>query len=235
MSKELKKDKEVIASMFNRIAQRYDLLNLLLSFGIDTLWRKKLIRFIMESKPQHLLDIACGTGDLTLIFREKGINVTGADISEKMLEVAIKKANKNSKNKSPNFILASADNLPFEDNSFDAVTISFGIRNFDNREAALKEIRRVLRVGGSLAILEFATPKNSIWRFVYNLYLKIFVPIAGRILSGDKLAYNYLSESIEAFPKYEAFCSEFEVAGFTGIKYYSLSGGISVLYTAYSK
>ena len=144
MAKNLNKDRNAIASMFNGIAKNYDKLNLLLSFGIDTLWRRKLIRFVLKSNPSNVLDIACGTGDLALIFAKKGISVTGADISQNMLEVAKHKADKISKSNAPEFILASADNLPFSDNSFDSVTFSFGIRNFENRENALNEIHRVL-------------------------------------------------------------------------------------------
>lgn len=233
MEKELKKEREVIASMFNGIAKKYDLLNLLLSFGVDTIWRRRLIRFITQSRPRKILDIACGTGDLALIFAKKGIQTTGADISQKMLEIAKKKADKLFKNNAPEFILASADSLPFEENSFDAVTISFGIRNFENRAKALNEIHRVLRRGGSLAILEFASPRNSLWRSLYNVYLKFFVPFIGRLISRDKRAYSYLSESIASFPKYETFCSEITKGGFVEVKYKSLSGGIAVLYMAH--
>ncbi len=233
MSKEVQKDREVIASMFNGIADKYDLLNLLLSFGIDTLWRKKLIKFVTSSNPGNLLDIACGTGDLALIFAKKRVKVTGADISSKMLEVAGKKADKLPDSFRPEFILASADELPFEENSFDSVTISFGIRNFEKRDLAITEIQRVLKQGGSLAILEFASPRNKIWNGIYGIYLKYFVPFVGRLISGDKYAYSYLSDSISTFPKYEAFCDELNKAGFDKVKYRSLSGGIAALYTAF--
>lgn len=242
MKKELKKEREVIASMFNGIAERYDLLNLMLSFGIDTLWRAKLIKFVLAGKPSNILDIACGTGDLALIFGKKGVAATGADISANMLNVARKKAEKrfNSEESSkkgvrPDFILASADELPFERESFDAVTISFGIRNFEKRAEALSEIIRVLRPGGSLAILEFASPKNTIWKALYGFYLKHFVPLVGRLVSGDKYAYRYLTDSIESFPKYESFCKEMRDAGFDECRFRSLSGGIAALYTAYKK
>ena len=242
MKKELRKDREVIASMFNGIAGRYDLLNLMLSFGIDTLWRAKLIKFVLAGKPSNILDIACGTGDLALIFGKKGVAATGADISANMLNVARKKAEKrfNSEESSkkgvrPDFILASADELPFERESFDAVTISFGIRNFEKRAEALSEIIRVLRPGGSLAILEFASPKNTIWKALYGFYLKHFVPLVGRLVSGDKYAYRYLSDSIDSFPKYENFCKEMSDAGFDVCRFRSLSGGIAALYTAYKK
>ena len=232
MAKNLNKDRNAIASMFNGIAKNYDKLNLLLSFGIDTLWRRKLIRFVLKSNPSNVLDIACGTGDLALIFAKKGISVTGADISQNMLEVAKHKADKISKSNAPEFILASADNLPFSDNSFDSVTISFGIRNFENRGNALIEIHRVLKSGGSLAILEFASPRSFLWKKIYGFYLKFFVPLVGRVISGDKYAYIYLYESIESFPKFEAFCTEIQNEAFSEINYISLSGGIAVLYTA---
>ena len=248
MKKELKKEREVIASMFNGIAERYDLLNLMLSFGIDTLWRAKLVKFILAGKPSSILDIACGTGDLALIFGKRGVATIGADISANMLSVAWKKAEKRfdgeggvgregstKRGEKPSFILASADDLPFDNESFDAVTISFGIRNFEKRAEALSEIIRVLRPGGSLAILEFASPKNTIWKALYGFYLKHFVPLVGRLVSGDKYAYRYLTDSIESFPKYESFCKEMREAGFDECRFRSLSGGIAALYTAYKK
>jgi demethylmenaquinone methyltransferase/2-methoxy-6-polyprenyl-1,4-benzoquinol methylase len=233
MATEPVKKREHIAAMFNSIASRYDLLNFILSFGIDSIWRRKLTRFILKNRPGKILDIACGTGDLTIYFGKKGIPTTGVDISEKMVEVAIHKADKLSCK--PDFVIASADELPFEKSSFDAVTISFGIRNFENRERALKEIYRVLTPGGVVAILEFAIPGNMVWRALYGFYLKRLIPITGMMITGNKHAYSYLADSIETFPRYEAFCREIEGAGFEKAEYLSLSGGIAVLYTAIKK
>jgi demethylmenaquinone methyltransferase/2-methoxy-6-polyprenyl-1,4-benzoquinol methylase len=131
----------------------------------------------------------------------------------------------------PDYILASAEDLPFEDSKFDATTISFGIRNFNNRPLCLKEIYRVIKPGGVLAILEFAKPKNAVIRFIYNLYFNNILPFIGRVVSKDKEAYKYLSDSVEAFPKYNAFCSEIKEAGFKDVKYKKLTFGICVLYT----
>lgn len=231
MEKELRKERENIASMFNSIAAKYDLLNLILSFGIDTIWRRRLIRRVVSAKPLKILDIACGTGDLILKFSKMGYSVYGADISMNMLEVAKEKALK--MGLTPEFVLASADDLPFENNLFGAVTISFGIRNFEDRNRALKEIHRTMKEGGVLAILEFAQPRNPLWSAVYKFYLAVFVPLAGRLISGDKKAYRYLSDSIVAFPKFESFCAEIETVGFKKVGYQSMSGGIAVLYTAY--
>ena len=220
---DLSKNSEKISAMFNGIASDYDKLNRILSFGIDTLWRKRLVKDIesripvKEGKKQEtkVLDIACGTGDLSFGLARHGFLVTGADISSGMLEIAKSKAN-----------------LPFPDNSFDAATISFGIRNFDKREACLKEIKRVLAPGGVLSILEFAEPRNRIWRAVFNCYFLNITPVIGKMVSSDKSAYSYLPQSVRAFPKYEEFSEEISRAGFRNADYISLSGGIAVLYRA---
>lgn len=158
--------------MFNSIAGKYDLLNHLLSLGIDKGWRRKLVRGLKSSPAKVILDLACGTGDLTIALYKNGFTVTGADLSVNMLQIARQKSEKLEKMEQPipDYIECSAENLPFEDSSFDAVTISFGIRNFQNRDIALQEIFRVLKPDGRLAILEFATPKNWVWRTLFNTY-----------------------------------------------------------------
>lgn len=237
---DLSKNSEKISAMFNGIASDYDKLNRILSFGIDTLWRKKLVKDIesripvKEGKKQEtkVLDIACGTGDLSFGLARHGFLVTGADISSGMLEIAKSKAKNAGFASNPSFILASAESLSFPDNSFDAATISFGIRNFDKREACLKEIKRVLAPGGVLSILEFAEPRNRIWRAVFNCYFLNITPVIGKMVSSDKSAYSYLPQSVRAFPKYEGFSEEISRAGFRNADYISLSGGIAVLYRA---
>lgn len=234
---QINKERTAIANMFNSIAKRYDLLNFILSFGIDSRWRKKTIKYILAKRPDTLLDIACGTGDLTIDFAKRGIKCVGLDISEKMMAHARVKSQaiicseKSQEFKAPSFIKASAEDLPFSDKKFSAATIAFGIRNFERRDVALKEIHRVLAVGGRLAILEFAKPRNILWRLIYLGYLNIYVPIVGRIFSKNRFAYKYLASSIESFPKYEEFLRELEYAGFSNCKYKSLSGGIALLYT----
>ncbi|MDP3452852.1 MAG: bifunctional demethylmenaquinone methyltransferase/2-methoxy-6-polyprenyl-1,4-benzoquinol methylase UbiE [Bacteroidales bacterium] len=223
------KSKSGISAMFNSIAKNYDFLNHLLSLGIDKKWRKILIRHIMKREPKTALDIACGTGDISIALWKKGLKVSAIDIAEKMIDVAREKSGKiGAKIK---FICASADSVPFEDCSFDLVTIGFGIRNFDIRGESLLEIRRVLKQGGELAILEFATPKNRLWRWIFKSYFTKVVPIIGGIISKKRYAYSYLPVSVDSFPQYEEFASELEHFGFKDVQFITLSGGVAILYT----
>ncbi|MEF9986747.1 MAG: bifunctional demethylmenaquinone methyltransferase/2-methoxy-6-polyprenyl-1,4-benzoquinol methylase UbiE [Bacteroidales bacterium] len=242
LKRRLNKDSGTISGMFNEIAPSYDFLNHLLSFNIDKYWRSLMVNFLLKhgstingEVPLKVLDIACGTGDSTIALYKKGFNVTGIDIAEKMMEVAIKK-NKKIVQKSPLihlpiYILGSAEALPFPESSFDAVTISFGIRNFNNRAQCLADILRVIKPNGVLAILEFAKPKNKIIRFIYNAYFNNILPFIGNIVSKDKGAYKYLAESVEQFPKYDYFCNEIKRAGFKDVGYKKYTFGIAVLYT----
>lgn len=234
MPETLKKDRSIISAMFNNIAGSYDLLNHLLSLGIDKIWRKRLIKHLMSSTPGKVLDIATGTGDIAIELFRRGVEVTGIDIAQKMLDKANEKcaAERKSSTPLPLFLLASADEIPFPDHSFDAVTIGFGIRNFENREQSLKEIFRVINNGGQLAILEFASPKNRIWRALYTFYFHNILPVAGKIISKDMSAYTYLPESVSEFPQYDEFCGELRIVGFTSVDFKPLSGGVAVLYTA---
>lgn len=228
----LKKDRETIKGMFNNIANGYDFLNHLLSFNIDKKWRKRMTKFLSNYAIQNnisrlnVLDIACGTGDSSIELDKNGMHVTGIDIADKMLEKA--------KEKRPDidFILGSAEKLPFEDNSFDAVTISFGIRNFDNRDKCIKEIYRVIKKGGVICILEFAKPQNMFIRAGYNLYFNNILPFIGGIVSKDKNAYKYLAESVNQFPKYKLFLEELSEGGFKNTRYTKYTFGIAVLYVA---
>lgn len=254
-NKGLNKEREIISGMFNRIAPDYDFLNHLLSLNIDKYWRKKMTKFLVRYAAQNskaqleVLDIACGTGDSSIALYKKGFMVTGADISQNMLDIAIAKSekleqrgkgNKNSKSSNlsgsketplPEYHLASAEELPFADNSFDAVTISFGIRNFNNRDNCLAEIYRVIKPGGVVTILEFAKPRNPIIRFGYNLYFNNILPTIGGLISKDKDAYKYLADSVEHFPKYDMFAKEITNVKFKEVKYNIYTFGISVLYT----
>lgn len=245
--------------MFNGIAGNYDFLNHLLSFNIDKYWRSRMVNFLLElpgnqTHSYKVLDIACGTGDSSIALYKKGMTVTGIDIAQKMMDIAIAKNKKLEQGQKqgkcnmaereqsekekvsgvplPEYKLASAEEIPFPDNSFDAVTISFGIRNFNHRPQCLEEIYRVIKPGGAIAVLEFAKPKNSIIRFVYNTYFNNILPFIGDMVSKDKGAYKYLAESVEQFPKYEAFCNEITNAGFKETDYHKYTFGVAVLYTA---
>ncbi|MDD4638756.1 MAG: bifunctional demethylmenaquinone methyltransferase/2-methoxy-6-polyprenyl-1,4-benzoquinol methylase UbiE [Bacteroidales bacterium] len=222
----------VISSMFNSISKRYDLLNHLLSFGFDTLWRKRMVRMVRERGAKEVLDIACGTGDLTIALWKEGMHVTGVDIAEKMVEIA---RGKNSGldlsiREAPEYIISSASSLPFEQASFDAVTISFGIRNFEEREKALGEVKRVLKPSGLLAVMEFSAPENRVWNRIFGFYFKKILPYTGRIISGNSFAYSYLPESVSKFPKPEEFCRELKKSGFYDLTIRSMTGNIAVIY-----
>ncbi|MEN6617960.1 MAG: bifunctional demethylmenaquinone methyltransferase/2-methoxy-6-polyprenyl-1,4-benzoquinol methylase UbiE [Rikenellaceae bacterium] len=234
MDEALQRDSAVISSMFNSIAGKYDLLNHLLSLGIDRGWRRKLVKFVKSKSSGRVLDLACGTGDLTIALYKAGFEVVGADIADKMLDVAKAKSSRlvSGKTLPPVYLLASAEMIPLPDRSFDSVTIAFGIRNFENRGQSLLEIMRILNYDGFLSILEFATPKNILWRGLFNLYFLNILPLIGRLISKNVNAYNYLPNSVKSFPQYEEFCKELLEIGYTQVKYRSLTGGVAVLYTA---
>lgn len=223
----LSKEKKEIAGMFDSIAPHYDFLNHFLSFNADRTWRKKLTRSITASGAKKVLDLACGTGDVSRALAEAGMTVTGMDISEKMLEIA---RSKKSNGQAITYINAPADSIPSPDGSFDAVTISFGVRNFDQRQKCLEEINRVLLPEGKIGILEFSIPANRIWNALYTFYFKRVLPVIGRAVSGQKFAYTYLPLSAFEFPQREAFCRELSDAGFKEVRYRPLSGGIACLY-----
>ncbi|MDX5321494.1 MAG: bifunctional demethylmenaquinone methyltransferase/2-methoxy-6-polyprenyl-1,4-benzoquinol methylase UbiE [Bacteroidota bacterium] len=219
--------------MFDNIAHRYDFLNHLLSMGIDNLWRVKAMRFVKASQPQRLLDIATGTGDLAFEARKQmpNVHIVGLDLSEGMLSMAREKAKKR-KLADMEFVKGDSENLPFEDNSFDAVSVAFGVRNFENLEAGLKEINRVLKPGGKLAILEFSKPKKFPVKQVFNFYFKNILPTTGKLISKDNRAYEYLPESVQAFPEGKDFIQILERLGYKSSKDQPLSFGICSLYTA---
>lgn len=220
--------KEQVATMFNNVAGTYDFLNHFFSVGIDKLWRRKLVNLIGESNPKIILDVATGTADLaiaeTKLHPEK---IIGVDISEKMLEVG-KEKTKNY----PNIELALGDSehLQFEDHTFDAVSVSFGVRNFENVPAGLSEMRRVLKTGGKVFILEFSKPKNWLVRKLYYFYFCNVLPFIGKMISKDSNAYTYLPESVRLFPDGVQFVELLRQAGYKNIICKTLTFGISTIY-----
>ena len=229
--RQLNKSRETISSMFDSIAPVYDRLNHLLSFGIDRSWRRRLVRAravssfcALRGGEVKVLDMACGTGDVSIALRRKGLDVVGADISENMLALARKKAPE------IDFRYGDASELPFADGSFDAVTIAFGIRNFDKRAQCIRELHRVLKDGGMLAIAEFSIPRNRLWRGIYTLYFKNILPAIGRLVSKQAYAYSYLPESSFDFPAPEKFRAELSEGGFRAVTARSMTGGVSYLY-----
>jgi demethylmenaquinone methyltransferase/2-methoxy-6-polyprenyl-1,4-benzoquinol methylase len=229
--KHLSKDtNDTVEQMFNRIALRYDFLNHFLSFGIDKRWRKKLIKHSTKEDPKNVLDIATGTGDMLIAFHKAGIkSLAGLDPSSGMLEQAsikLKKANIQATLKE-----GFCEQIPYDDNHFDLITVVFGIRNFKNLNQSFSEIYRVLKPGGKARLLEFSMPKNALVRLFYKGYLKGFIPLWGRIISGDKAAYQYLSASIKEFSKSIEVEKQLEDKGFLTQKTHPLSFGIASIYT----
>lgn len=226
--------REQVESMFDKIAPYYDFLNHLLTLNIDVLWRKKTINSLKEQAPMKILDIATGTGDLAIMAVER-LNpkeVIGLDLSAKMLAIGQEKINKK---KLQNFITLTqgdSENLPFEDNTFDAITVGFGVRNFEHLEKGLKEIFRVLKPEGKLAILEFSMPTAFPFKQGYHFYFKNILPLIGRITSKDPRAYTYLYESVQAFPDGNKFTQILEGINFKSSKCKPLTLGICSLYTA---
>lgn len=225
--------KEQVEEMFDNIAHRYDFLNHLLSMGIDNLWRIRAMKFVKKSNPTRLLDIATGTGDLAFEARKQmpNVHITGLDLSEGMLSKARVKAEQRGLS-NMEFVKGDSENLGFEDTTFDAVSVAFGVRNFENLEAGLQEIYRVLKPGGKLAVLEFSKPKAFPVKQIFNFYFKSILPTTGKMISKDARAYEYLPESVQAFPEGKEFVEILERIGFKQCKNEALTFGICSLYTA---
>ena len=219
--------------MFNSIAHRYDFLNHFLSLGIDRRWRKKLVKVVSHSDPKIILDVATGTADLAIeMARLKPHKITGVDISEKMLEFGSLKLGKKRLENLITLRQSDAGMLPFADNTFDLTTVAFGVRNFENLEQGLKEICRVTRSGGNIAVLEFTMPAHFPVKQIYRFYFRFLLPRIGRWVSKDSGAYSYLPESVESFPHGKAFAARLEEAGFNNVGITRLTFGIAAIYFA---
>ncbi|MEI6436315.1 MAG: bifunctional demethylmenaquinone methyltransferase/2-methoxy-6-polyprenyl-1,4-benzoquinol methylase UbiE [Bacteroidota bacterium] len=226
-----KDKKEIVRAMFNDISPKYDFLNHFLSFGIDRLWRKKLVKLLRQSKPSEILDVATGTGDLALaVAKINPLKIIGIDISEQMLDIGRSKLIKPGLDKLISFQQADAEQIPFPDNSFDAITVAFGVRNFENLELGISEMRRVLRPGGWMYILEFSHPQLFYIKKLYHLYSRFFIPSVGRLISGNNQAYSYLPESVAAFPYGQKFVEIIEKQGLFKVSFIPLSMGIASIY-----
>lgn len=225
--------KEQVADMFNNIAGKYDFLNHFFSLGIDKGWRKKAITSIADIQPGTILDIATGTGDLAIAASKLNPkNVTGIDISSGMLEIGKQKIKDSGLDGTITLQLGDSENLAFADDSFDAITCAYGVRNFENLEAGLREMCRVMRPGGRLAILEFSHPKTFPVKQGYQFYFKYILPFLGKLVSKHKTAYSYLPESVMAFPEGQRFADILTQCGFKAAKARPLTLGITTLYTA---
>ncbi len=219
--------------MFDRIAHRYDLLNHLLSFGQDILWRRKMSRFLPQKEDIRLLDLATGTGDQVITLLKMNPAITRAiatDMAEKMIAVGVEKAKRLNLNGRLRYGTGDATALQFKDHSFDAVTISFGIRNVTDVGTALREMYRVLRPDGRALILEFSLPKNTLLRNLYLFYFRNILPGLGSVISGDKEAYYYLNRTVESFPYGDDFLRLMQKSGFETVFETPLSGGIATIY-----
>jgi len=225
---------DAVRSMFSGIAGRYDLANRLLSGGIDIYWRRVLVRSVCATKPAVVVDLATGSGDVAFALRRAlpdGASVTGLDFCPPMLDEA--KAKRAAMNPQPAIVFDIGDclDLPLEDASVDALTISFGLRNLEDRHRGLREMRRVLRPGGSLFCLEFSQPKRW-FRPIYYFYLKVILPVLARVVTGNRSAYEYLAGSIESFPTRESLASEMERAGFGSVSSRGLTASIVAIHKA---
>jgi demethylmenaquinone methyltransferase / 2-methoxy-6-polyprenyl-1,4-benzoquinol methylase len=227
-----KTKKEEVAEMFDNISGRYDFLNHFLSLGIDKLWRKKAVKMLRSIQPKRILDIATGTGDFAIeTLSLKPEEVVGIDISEGMLSKGRKKMAQRKVDNIISMRLGDSENLPFEDNYFDALTVGFGVRNFENLEKGLSEMLRVVRPGGKLLILEFSKPKKFPIKQSFNFYSKHLIPFIGKIVSKDKRAYAYLPESVEAFPEGKDFENILQKLNYQNVKATLVSGGIATIYS----
>jgi len=218
--------------MFDNIAPKYDFLNHLLSANIDKLWRRKAMNLLKPKKPQSILDIATGTGDFAIeLHKLRPTEIIGADISEKMLEIGREKIRKKNLENVITLQRADSEKLPFTDNRFDAVTVAFGVRNFENLKAGLQEMFRVLKPGGAVIVLEFSKPQGFPVKQAFNFYFKNILPLVGRLFSSDKRAYTYLPESVQAFPEGKDFIRLMEDCGYKSVQCGILTFGIASIYT----
>jgi demethylmenaquinone methyltransferase/2-methoxy-6-polyprenyl-1,4-benzoquinol methylase len=225
--------KEQVATMFNNISGTYDFLNHFLSLGIDIIWRRKAIKELLSIKPRIVLDVATGTGDfafesIDILHPEK---IIGVDISEGMLAVAKKKIKDRNLGHVFSVQMGDSEGLNFEDNTFDAITVAFGVRNYENLEKGLADMLRVLKPAGKIVILEFSKPKAFPIKQGYHIYFKYVTPFFGKLFSKDKRAYTYLPESVAAFPDGIDFITLMEKVGYKNTKHRPLTFGISAIYT----
>lgn len=220
-----------VAQMFDNVSPKYDFLNHLLSGGIDILWRKKAIRLLKKAQPKTILDIATGTGDFAIeALALKPDKIVGVDISEGMLSFGREKIKKLGVESVITLQTGDSEKLQFEDNTFDAVIVSFGVRNFENLEKGLTDMCRVMKTGGTCVVLEFSKPQKFPMKQLYNFYFKNILPTVGKIVSKDTSAYTYLYDSVQAFPEGSEFMQVFQRAGFNNTQCLPLTFGISTIY-----
>ncbi|CAA0224299.1 Demethylmenaquinone methyltransferase [Tenacibaculum maritimum] len=225
--------KEQVAKMFNNISKDYDGLNRVISFGIDISWRKKVVALVGKNNPKKILDIATGTGDLAIMLAKTSPDkIIGLDISEGMLEVGKQKILNAKLADTIEMVVGDSENMPFDDDTFDAITVSFGVRNFENLDKGLKEIKRVLKPGGTFVVLETSNPTKFPFKQGYQFYTSFILPFIGKLFSKDKVAYSYLSESANSFPFGKEFNNILEKNGFKNAKNQPVTFGVASIYTS---
>lgn len=225
--------KEQVTEMFDKVSSNYDVLNRVLTFGIDISWRKHVVALVKEGNAQKVLDIATGTGDLAIMMAKADISdVTGLDISPGMLNIGIQKVKDEGLNGKVDMVIGDSEKLPFEEGTFDAITVAFGVRNFENLELGLREILRVLKPKGTLTVLETSQPTGFPVKQGFQFYSKYVIPTIGKLFSKDKNAYDYLPESAAAFPYGEAFNNILLKTGFNSSKVYPQTLGVATIYHA---
>ncbi|MFS4481382.1 bifunctional demethylmenaquinone methyltransferase/2-methoxy-6-polyprenyl-1,4-benzoquinol methylase UbiE [Hyunsoonleella sp. 2307UL5-6] len=223
--------KEQVTKMFDTISGDYDGLNRVISFGIDIKWRKKVVELITAQHPKMVLDIATGTGDLAIAMANTNAEkIIGLDISSGMLEIGKQKIDKKGLSSKIEMVLGDSENMPFEDNTFDAITVAFGVRNFEHLERGLKDILRVLKPGGIFVILETSVPTKTPYKQGYGLYTKNILPLIGRAFSKDRIAYKYLCESASIFPYGEALNNILRKTGFINVEDFPQTFGVATIY-----
>jgi demethylmenaquinone methyltransferase/2-methoxy-6-polyprenyl-1,4-benzoquinol methylase len=225
--------KTQVRQMFDGISPQYDLMNRIISGGIDVKWRKNVVAILVAQKPQKILDVATGTGDLAVaLIKTQATEIIGIDISAGMLDLGKQKVKKNHWEKTIKMEIGDSENIDYADNYFDAVTVAFGVRNFENLDKGLSEILRVLRPGGDLVVLETAVPQNYLMRQFYRFYTQFIMPAIGWVFSKDKSAYQYLSDSAAAFPFGKAFNNILAKNGFIAIEDIPQTLGVASIYRA---
>ncbi|MCH4155280.1 MAG: bifunctional demethylmenaquinone methyltransferase/2-methoxy-6-polyprenyl-1,4-benzoquinol methylase UbiE [Muribaculaceae bacterium] len=221
-----------VRDMFNSIAPAYDFMNRAMTFGIDRLWRRRAINLLRKNSPKEILDVATGTGDFAILLQEKlnPKHIMGIDLAKEMLAIAREKAAKRGLRDKITFQIGDCLNLCFDDGSFDAVTVAYGVRNFEHLDWGYREMYRVLAPGGILCVVELSTPVNPFIKFLYNIYTKALIPMVGRLISHDRRAYSYLPESIAAVPQGDDMLAIMSHAGFTDCRCIRLTFGVCSIY-----
>jgi len=223
--------KDQVTKMFDTISKDYDGLNRVISFGIDIKWRKKVVNLVKEANPDTILDIATGTGDLAInLAKTNATKIVGLDISSGMLDIGKQKIKKKSLDSKIDMILGDSEDMPFEDNAFDAITVAFGVRNFETLENGLKEIYRVLKPNGTFVILETSIPEKTPYKQGYKFYTKNILPLIGKAFSKDRSAYKYLCESASVFPYGEALNNILRKSGFINVEDFPQTLGVATIY-----